>query len=1160
MSDEPANDYGAFISYRHTRSDRKWAKWLHAQLESYRTPKPLVRLGVRPKVGRVFRDEEELAASADLSREIADALARSYCLIVVCSPCTPASQWVNEEVERFRQMGRDDQILALLIEGEPQQAFPKSLCEIRRDLVESGGETQPQIDSIEPLAADARPSYLETPRYVKRMALLKLLAGILGCRFDDLRQREQERRTRRFMLLSTGLALLVTLVSLLSAVAWHQWGRAEDARKVAVDARLEVEKQLRISKAQQLVLASKAQRQAFPQQSLLLAAEAMRAIRQDTSTPLKSAQENLLEVLGQVSGIGLVRHATGLYKTTISTGGRWLVSEGRFGDIWLWDLHADDPRRSSTMLFDKVENGTRWQTSMSSDGRWLAIRRRDTPAKLWDLASANPSVPAVELEEDKLSILAFAFSPDSRWLVARCQDGAVRRWDLSVESIPSSETVLPAYAKPLTTMAVSSDSRKLATASEGSSVRLWDLNRKDPRMTVMTLPAHPKPVSALAFAAGDRFLVSASTDETLRLWDIAARPPKTVSSGKVGTDSKVTELIMSSDRRWVVTKTGNTIPSDMELWEISADQAALLHVKLPNFDQAAFSNDNRWLVTGRYDTIVRAYDLTADDVSESEKVMSGHERGIESVAIGPDNRWAATSSFDGTVRLWDLAAKNPLLTAKKLLGHEAGVKHVSFSSDGRWLVSGSDDTTVRLWPMTRHANILLDKTMSTRFNSIPNYRPDRHLLVVARDGPGLATHSMQGVKLSDNGHVLEEFSAGTHGLMSSWDAVISPNRRWIATGDRSSNIQVWSLSGNPSSLAPIEIQAAVQDVVSISFTADSSRLITGHKDGAVRGWPVSDMDAKPAPHALAGHEKSVSVIACSKDQRWLATGSSDKTVRLWDLSVGDLSSQPFVLQGHNGFILTMQFSPDGRHLVTAGGTSVRIWDLASDDPSAVSIELPHERQVQKIRISPDNRWLITSNYRKEAYTHLWDLSALDPSKAELRLGGHTNGILAMEFSPNSRWFASASLDHLVILWDLNNLGDAKRPHLLRGHDEGVNCLAFSSDGHWLVSGAAEPDNSLRLWDLTVEEPSLQAIVLRGHTASVKSVTFSQDSTWMLSTSRDGTIRRWSLRSDELVEQAARCAGRNLSAAEWQQFFPGQAYRKTFEQFPGPFERQWQPFR
>src|SRR3954447_1547535 len=162
-ADEPAEPgcrYAAFISYRHAPADRRWAMWVHRALETYRVPKRVQRTaGLPPRVGRCFRDEEELAASADLPAEIDEALRQSKYLIVVCSPRTPQSEWVNREVERFREMGRGDRILALLTEAEPADSFPRALREIRTACPLPGYQAAASryAQPVEPLAADVRP-------------------------------------------------------------------------------------------------------------------------------------------------------------------------------------------------------------------------------------------------------------------------------------------------------------------------------------------------------------------------------------------------------------------------------------------------------------------------------------------------------------------------------------------------------------------------------------------------------------------------------------------------------------------------------------------------------------------------------------------------------------------------------------------------------------------------------------------------------------------------------------------------------------------------------------------------------------------------------------------------------------------------------------------
>jgi hypothetical protein len=97
---------------------------LHRRLEGYRIPRALVgrpgRDGVVPrKLFPVFRDRDELPLSSDLGGTIEDALRASRYLIVVCTPNAARSKWVNQEIRYFKSLGREDRILAFIVDGEP---------------------------------------------------------------------------------------------------------------------------------------------------------------------------------------------------------------------------------------------------------------------------------------------------------------------------------------------------------------------------------------------------------------------------------------------------------------------------------------------------------------------------------------------------------------------------------------------------------------------------------------------------------------------------------------------------------------------------------------------------------------------------------------------------------------------------------------------------------------------------------------------------------------------------------------------------------------------------------------------------------------------------------------------------------------------------------
>jgi hypothetical protein len=84
-----------FLSYRHAdnkEEGRQWASRLHQALEGYEIPADLIGKingngeSIPASLYPVFRDEEELPADGDLTRNIQQALENSALLVVLCSP------------------------------------------------------------------------------------------------------------------------------------------------------------------------------------------------------------------------------------------------------------------------------------------------------------------------------------------------------------------------------------------------------------------------------------------------------------------------------------------------------------------------------------------------------------------------------------------------------------------------------------------------------------------------------------------------------------------------------------------------------------------------------------------------------------------------------------------------------------------------------------------------------------------------------------------------------------------------------------------------------------------------------------------------------------------------------------------------------------------
>jgi tetratricopeptide (TPR) repeat protein len=240
--------YRAFISYSHR--DKAWADWLHRSLETYSVPSRLVGTKIAHgeiprRLNPVFRDREELSSSPELGSKINQALAQSENLVVICSPASAASRWVNEEVLAYKRMGRAARIFCLIADGEPNASdiagreAEECFCPALRFQLDANG--QPTTARTEPIAADARSGKDGKPN-----AKLKLIAGMLDVGFDALKQRELHRRMRRMaMLTTTALAVMaVTIVlAIFALVSRHRAVIAQHEAVVAQQAAQRRQKQ-----------------------------------------------------------------------------------------------------------------------------------------------------------------------------------------------------------------------------------------------------------------------------------------------------------------------------------------------------------------------------------------------------------------------------------------------------------------------------------------------------------------------------------------------------------------------------------------------------------------------------------------------------------------------------------------------------------------------------------------------------------------------------------------------------------------------------------------------------------------------------------------------------------------------------------------------------
>ncbi|CVI70835.1 hypothetical protein BN3660_02040 [Eubacteriaceae bacterium CHKCI004] len=224
--------YDAFISYSHSEPDSYIARTLHTMLEHYHISGKLQKISGKKKINRVFRDREELPLSSDLAANIRQALRQSEYLIVICSPRAVSSEWVQKEIEVFLETHEKDKILTLLVDGEPEESFPEILCYTEEKIVEADGKEKIVRTKVEPMAADVRGVTRKQMRKKLKKEFLRILAPMLSCTYDTLRQRHREYMFRRMIMLSGTIAVLAALFTVYAfRQASISEGRYQEARR-----------------------------------------------------------------------------------------------------------------------------------------------------------------------------------------------------------------------------------------------------------------------------------------------------------------------------------------------------------------------------------------------------------------------------------------------------------------------------------------------------------------------------------------------------------------------------------------------------------------------------------------------------------------------------------------------------------------------------------------------------------------------------------------------------------------------------------------------------------------------------------------------------------------------------------------------------------------
>ena len=454
------------------------------------------------------------------------------------------------------------------------------------------------------------------------------------------------------------------------------------------------------------------------------------------------------------------------------------------------------------------------------------------------------------------------------------------------------------------------------------------------------------------------------------------------------------------------------------------------------------------------------------------------------ITFSPDGTLLASGGRDTDIRLWNIATHKQI---HAFTGHNAGVHSVDFSPDGTFLTSASSDDTVRVWSLEKKQQVAaLDvRKVADQIPTQVIFSPNGSVIVIAAYNGQLILWNFQTKQIL---HQIDRQS-GSPSIALSRDG-----KTLLSIGsDGRGDLKFWDVETGKQ----IALQKNTQNQRLIAHP--NRNLVASFKwwsPAPVRLW---DIDQKTELAQLPV-EGNVRFVAFNPVIDQLALTAGGTTIQIWDIATQKLVRKK---ETHAGGIQTHTISPNRETFATSHGDySVRLWDIKS------GVELVrfigHTTVPRVLAFSPDGA-ILASGHRETV--HIWDV-VHGTERARFDLTGPLNFV----FSPDSRKLIGANDLHTVKIWDI---AEKKVLATLQGEDadwRGVAAaLAISPDGKHLAS--TEASNAIHLWNLeTLRRRSL----LRGHLLQIVSLAFSPDAEILASGDLKGNVIVWDIKTKKQI--------------------------------------------
>jgi eukaryotic-like serine/threonine-protein kinase len=741
------------------------------------------------------------------------------------------------------------------------------------------------------------------------------------------------------------------------------------------------------------------------------------------------------------------------------------------------DQSAKDVARALRRETDALKNAERTLADMSTSRGLLADERGDpSQAALWFANAAAQStsdddrirhnlirarlwshkspIPTHAMTHSGQSLGHIAFTVDGRYLLTVTQAGRQFLWDLE------SATPLD-WARgdrPLGVARLDPRGNRIAVALPEGAVEL----RSVPSGAAAGRIAHPAPIRDLVFSPDGR-LIAVAGGRSVRVWDAKTLTPATSEMVHPATVTTLS-FPMSGDRLATSCEDGKA-----RVFAVKAgpDGARPLFEPVPHGKLRSwmgekstpplFADSGNGLITLDAPNRIAVRNAATGEVKFARAMPGGD---IYAMALGPFGRrlalggWCWALTFDVTQNSFGPGLRH----SQQLVGFE-------FSPDSKTIVSLCDDRVARAWSMADSSKLPMPLPHQSALD----------LAAYSADGLLLATAQKDGVVRVWRLPVEPSPLASMPNDSGQTGTKLSPDGRWVIaarvnttlpTGQR--RVRVYeAATGKP--VGPyLKPDRAIRDAALSPDNRTAALAVedppgTDMRAGSLQFWSIREGVILGEPVRLPATPER---ITFSPDGKLVAMTSATPEIVVVDAVRREIvnrvqheSREPWPAGAK------VLFTSDGRTIVTALGRSARVWDPTLRTQKLPA--LPHSDSILAVAASPDSRWLATGS--NDGELRVWDLTNGRLAAPVMLLD---NWMFQARFSPDGHLLAVACRDGTAQVWDWAAGRLACSP---MHHEDEVWSVAFTADSRGLVS--ASRDGVLRVWECQTGKPLTPAIPL-----------------------------------------------------------------------------------